>query len=192
MSEFSTEIAKPFEFNNPGPLDKNRGPYATVADACKAIPNITKNIGGVNRNLREGKVVDIGIPPNTVEHKWKDSFSDTDLQPVMITASAWLEKPYFKGNQVLHAGNIYEAVLNTTAQQEPGIVNDTIWKQVTGLVEPYKARKYKIGDKALNSAKEQVIAVRPVTELESLSTPGAFMKQGITQMNEFNFITYIK
>jgi len=80
MSEF-TEIAKALSFNNPGPLDKNRGPYATLADACDAIPNVTKLVDGVVRNLREGKIVDIGIVPNTKEYRWIGGFSNNDLQP---------------------------------------------------------------------------------------------------------------
>lgn len=79
MSEISTAIAKSLEFLNPGSLDKNRGPYPTVADACKAIPNVTKLIGGVQRNLREGKIVDIGVEPNTIEHRWLKSFEDGGL-----------------------------------------------------------------------------------------------------------------
>lgn len=79
MSEFSTEIAKPFEFNNPGPLDKNRGPYPTLAAACDAIPNEWKNVGGINRNLREGKIVDIGIEPYTEEYRWKGGFENHQL-----------------------------------------------------------------------------------------------------------------
>lgn len=75
MSSTGTEIAKPLKFMNPGSLDENRGPYPSTAAANLAIPNTVK--GG--RNLREGKIVDIGIVPTLVPYWWNGGYADKNL-----------------------------------------------------------------------------------------------------------------
>jgi hypothetical protein len=70
-----TQVAKQIEYLNPGNLDGSRGPYASVADACLAIPSVV--VGG--RNLREGKIVDVGLPGAEVEHRWVGGFEDAHL-----------------------------------------------------------------------------------------------------------------
>lgn len=74
-----TQVAKQIEFLNPGNLDGSRGPYATIADACDAIPN---NIVD-GRSLREGKIVDIGVEPNTIEYRWVGGFNNEHLVPYL-------------------------------------------------------------------------------------------------------------
>ncbi|SDM40907.1 hypothetical protein [Pedobacter antarcticus] len=76
MSSTSTEIAKPIKYLNSGPLDKNRGPYPTIAEANKAIKNIVVN--GIN--FREGKFVEIGNSlEGFVTYWWNGGYSDSDL-----------------------------------------------------------------------------------------------------------------
>jgi hypothetical protein len=63
----------------PGPLDELRGPYASVADACAAIPNVV--IDG--HNYREGKTADIGTVVKSDAYTWQGGFEDGNLLPVL-------------------------------------------------------------------------------------------------------------
>lgn len=126
MSEFSTEIAKSLEFNNPGPLDKNRGPYATKEAACQAIPNVTKKIAGVDRNLREGKIVDVGLPGAEVPHKWKGGFLDTNLTPEIEVTKVDLQAKADKSElyQISPASNTISQSITGNGNTILSAVND--------------------------------------------------------------------
>lgn len=60
-----------------GPLDALRGPYATVAEANAAIPNI---VGADGKSYREGKIVDVGLPI-PIEHTYQGGISNSFLVP---------------------------------------------------------------------------------------------------------------
>jgi hypothetical protein len=62
----------------PGNIDAIRGPYPTVEAACAAILNVV--IDG--HNYREGKIVDIGVEPNTVSYRWIGGFENVNLTPI--------------------------------------------------------------------------------------------------------------
>lgn len=72
----ATERSQAFKNLSGGNLDAWRGPYATKAAACTAIPN---EVDGDGRNLREGKFVEIGTAESHVTHWWKGGFADENL-----------------------------------------------------------------------------------------------------------------
>lgn len=80
------EFSQPIKLLNGGPLDALRGPYATVADACAAIPNVADQSG---RNYREGKIVEVGNALSVIEHSFQGGFGDDRLLPRNPIQKLW-------------------------------------------------------------------------------------------------------
>lgn len=83
------EFSQPIKLLNGGPLDALRGPYATVADACAAIPNV---VGSDGKNYRQGKIVDIGNSSGTIQYQWNNGFDDGNLIPILPHLSGYIDK----------------------------------------------------------------------------------------------------
>lgn len=99
------DIPGPLKNLLPGNLDSWRGPYPTPQAACDAIANVVVD----GRNFREGKIVDIGIEPNTIAYGWKGGFENINL--VKLSASSdqgvlFQTTTVSKSTNILNTGNI--------------------------------------------------------------------------------------
>ncbi|WP_256013105.1 hypothetical protein [Desertivirga xinjiangensis] len=103
---------------------------------------------------------------------------------------AWQAQVYTAGLQVNRNGNFYEAVVNTTAGQEPGIVPETIWKRVNLPSAAVAVKSYKTGDQAKNAAGEILVAIKDAAIADTAQTTGTFMKQGLSVSNIYNIENY--
>jgi|GEM_PF-4327355 len=83
----ATEIAKPFKRTNPGHIDLLYGPYNSLAEACREVPNATKEVDGVEKNFRAGQVIGLNTPDGIVEYWWPNNTDDTDLVVKSVNVS---------------------------------------------------------------------------------------------------------
>lgn len=111
----SFEVAGGFKNLKAGNIDEWRGPYATVAAACDAIPNVL--VDGVN--FRKGKIADIGNDTDGyVPHRWKGGYGDEKLV-LYIDASDQIAdsaKTLFKSTKVETPALSNIPVIRSTAE----------------------------------------------------------------------------
>lgn len=133
-----SEVSKPLKISDPLPIEN--GIYLALESGLYS--------NGITVDLNNGityLILDEGIwssavypvnlvPTGVVEEGNTEAVSGGEvfekLQKTKI--NKWTAQPYTAGQQVLENDLWYEAVVNTTSEQQPGEVDETIWKPIGG------------------------------------------------------------
>lgn len=154
----------------------------SIADPAPVIPGIYRpTASGTYANLG-GLVIDTNGKMNEVLFDGV-TFANvvTVLPPSENRINQWTAQIYTAGKQVLRNGIWWEAVVNTTAAQEPGVVAETIWKKVMKVSQTVAETVFPVSGVAV--AKEIDSTKKGYKELVSTTSNFVIGSNGVISAN---------